>query len=177
MNQIDFSLIPFNLVTVPNIAIAGSISRDQKRLKIEYMLTGELETVIIPPLKNLGNRFMDLWEHTCFEFFLGIKNTPEYWEFNLSPAGDWNIFHFSRYRYNIAEEVNFSSLPATIIREPDCLKLALEVELAKIINPNTNLDIGITAVIEEQSQISYWALRHSETKADFHNRAGFTIAL
>lgn len=175
MNQVNFSLIPFNHVTAPNIAIAGSISRDRHKLKIEYMLTGELDTVIIPPPKAEGDRLFDLWNHTCFEFFLGIQGTSEYWEFNLSPTSDWNVFHFLNYRHNIVEEVNFNSLPATIVRDKDCLKLALEVELAKIISPNINLEIGMTAVIEAQHQISYWAVKHAATKADFHDRAGFSI--
>jgi len=177
MNQIDFSLIPFNLANAPNITITGSILRVQEELKIEYLLTGELDKVVIPPLKTEGDRFFDLWEHTCFEFFLGIKDIPEYWEFNLSPARDWNVFHFLRYRYNIAEEINFSSLPVKIVQEKNCLKLALEVKLAKIINPNTNLKIGIATVIEEQHQISYWALKHPQAQADFHDQASFTITL
>ena len=176
MNQLNFSLIPFDLASAPNIAIAGSILRDQQKLKIEYILTGELDKVIIPVLKTKGDRRFDLWEHTCFEFFLGIKDTSEYWEFNLSPTRDWNVFHFFRYRHNIVEEIKFSSLPFQVIQEKNCLRLALKVNLAKIINPNTNLKIGITTVIEEQHQFSFWALKHPQTEADFHDQASFTIA-
>ena len=177
MNQVNFSLIPFDWATAPNIAISGSISRDLYKLKIEYLLTGEIDTIIIPPLKAEDDRLFDLWNHTCFEIFLGIKDTPEYWEFNLSPTSDWNVFHFLKYRHNIVEEVNFNFLPATIVREKGCLKLALEVELDKIISPNINLEIGITAVIEGQYQISYWTLKHAATKADFHDRDTFSVAL
>jgi len=177
MNQVNFSLIPFNQSTAPNIEIAGKILRYQNDLKIEYILTGELETIIIPSLKTEGDRFLELWEHTCFEFFLAIKDTLEYWEFNLSPAADWNVFHFPSYRYSIVEEANFSSLPAKIIRDKNCLKIALEVKLANIVSSNINLEVGVTAVIEEQKQLSYWALQHSSSEADFHDRASFTIAL
>lgn len=177
MKKVDFTLIPFDLATAPDISISGNILRHQDLLKIEYVLRGDLDGVIIPPLKAKGDRYFDLWEHTCFECFLAIKDTLKYWEFNLAPNLDWNVFRFLHYRYNIAEETNFNSLSATIVQEKDCLKLAFEVELAKIISSNIILEIGITAVIEEQHQISYWALKHLSTEADFHNRDSFVLLL
>lgn len=177
MNQHNFSLIPFNLVTAPNIEITGNVLRHQGTLNIEYVLQGDLDKVILPSPKAKSDRLFDLWEHTCLEFFLAIKDTTEYWEFNLSPAGDWNVFHFLSYRHDIAEELNLSSLAAKIVREQDCWKLSLEVGLAKIISPDINLELGITAVIEEQHQLSYWALKHAAAEADFHDRASFAIAL
>ncbi len=36
----------------------------------------------------------------CFEFFIKAKDSPSYLEFNFSPKGEWNVFHFSSYRKN-----------------------------------------------------------------------------
>ena len=55
-----------------------------------------------------------LWEETCFEFFLAVKNSPRYWEFNLSPAGHWNVYRFADYRQGMQEEPAFASLPFSV---------------------------------------------------------------
>ena len=40
----------------------------------------------------------DLWQHTCFELFIGAKNDAEYYEFNFSPSGEWAAYEFRNYR-------------------------------------------------------------------------------
>jgi hypothetical protein len=38
-------------------------------------------------------------------------------------------------------------------------------------------EAGLTAVIDEGGQLSYWALAHEGAKPDFHTRASFTLAI
>ncbi len=40
-----------------------------------------------------------------------MRNSTKYWEFNLSPAGDWNVYRFTDYRQGMEEETAISSLP------------------------------------------------------------------
>ncbi len=174
----SFNLVPFSLNTAPAVNISGVIERQNNQLKIEYKLTGNLSQLIIAEHTNTPTRQYNLWEHTCFEFFLGIKDLTKYWEFNLSPAGDWNIFYFANYRQNIAEEMAFDSLPFQIKQQSDILQLNLEFNLDRIISPQQNLEIGITTVVEDQEQtLSYWALSHPTKEADFHHRDTFIINL
>ena len=170
----NFSLIPFDLNTAPAIAIDGEIERDRDRLRIEYRLKGASQVVV--PKKSLPTRQHDLWEHTCFEFFLGLKNSNIYWEFNLSPAKHWNVFRFSNYRQDLAEEMAFNTLPFEVFLQDNSLLLNLEVNLNKIIS-ESELEVGITTVVEDKQQLSYWALTHSAKEADFHHRDSFIIKL
>ena len=172
----NFSLIPFDLNTAPAIAIDGEIDRDRDRLRIKYRLKGASQVVV--PKKSLPTRQYDLWEHTCFEFFLGLKNSNIYWEFNLSPAKHWNVFRFLNYRQDIAEEMAFDTLPFEVLLQDDSLLLNLEVDLNKIISSKSDLEVGITSVVEDkQQQLSYWALTHPVKEADFHHRDSFIIKL
>ena len=174
----SFTLIPFRPNTAPEIAITGNINRWEHQLQIEYQLTGKLAQILIPQPVKLPTRQYDLWQHTCLELFLGIKDTTKYWEFNLSPAGHWNIFYFNNYRQNIAEEMAFKALTFPVFFQKNTLTLNLKVNLDKIIVPQQDLAVGITAVIEDQAQqLSYWALSHLQQEADFHDRNSFLINL
>ena len=178
MNQANFTLIPFAASTVPALTITGTISRQQNQLHLQYQLTGNLDTVIIPPSTTAPRRKYDLWEHTCIEFFLGLQDSSAYWEFNLSPTGDWNVFRFPNYRQAIAEEMAFTSLPFTVWKQTNSLQIALVVDLNQIITSEQNLQVGITSVIESQNQqLSYWALKHLKSTADFHDRDSWIIDL
>ncbi|WP_019505159.1 DOMON-like domain-containing protein [Pleurocapsa sp. PCC 7319] len=178
MKQSDFCLKPFAVNTTPELEITGSIFRKLNQLQIKYLLAGNLASIVIPPLNKTPTRQRDLWEHTCLEFFLGLKDSPKYWEFNLSPSGDWNVFRFANYRQNIAEELAFNSLFFAILQQTNSCQLNLEVDLNQIIDPEQNLEVGITAVIEnQQQQLSYWALTHTTSVADFHQRDSFIINL
>jgi hypothetical protein len=178
MNQLQFNLIPFNSNHTPPIQITGSISHQNNKLNIKYLLAGDLSTIIIAKLNNTPVRQDELWEHTCFEFFLKPKNTNIYWEFNLSPSGNWNVFRFQNYRANLTPEMAFSYLPFTVSQQQETLSVESNLDLNKLAIQQPDLDIAITTVIERHDQqLSYWALKHPITKPDFHHQDGFTISL
>ena len=170
----NFSLIPFDSNTAPAIAINGDIERDCNRLRIKYRLEGASQVVLTKC--DRPTRQYDLWEHTCFEFFLALKDSTIYWEFNLSPAKHWNVFRFLDYRQDIAEEMTFNTLPFQVFLHDDFLVLNLEVELDKIIS-ESELEVGITTVVEDEQQLSYWALTHPAKEPDFHHHDSFIIKL
>ncbi len=174
-----FKLKPFNLSELNSkLNITGNIVRDGNKLNLDYLLEADLSKIIIPPPVVLPNRKHELWKTTCFEFFVGIEHSPQYWEFNLSPTGDWNIYRFTNYRQGMEQETAFTSLPFNIRQLSNSLNINLEINLDSIIELNTDLDIAISTVIKSsQEKISYWALTHPETKADFHNRDSFIIHL
>jgi hypothetical protein len=174
-----FSLKSFpSMETRPNIKITGNIARNENLLIISYALTGDIAEVEIPSLSNNPIRKNELWEHTCFEFFIGIKNSPRYWEFNLSPTSDWNVYSFAGYRQGMQEEAAFSTLPFSVSHSSDCLAIALDFDLSKIIPNEQVIDVAIASVIKSKnSQVSYWALTHSAEEADFHQRSSFILDL
>ena len=172
-----FKLKPFNLSELNSkLNITGKIVRDGNKLNLDYLLEGDLSKIIIPSPTKIPTRKHELWQTTCFEFFLGIEHSPQYWEFNLSPTGDWNIYHFTNYRQRMEEETAVTSLPFNIRQQSNSLNINLEINLDLIVDLNTDLDIAISTVIKSsKGKISYWALTHPETKADFHNRDSFII--
>jgi hypothetical protein len=179
MNEQTFSLQPFSdNEPLSNLKIAGNIARNENLLIISYALLGDIKEVEIPPLSDTAGRSHELWQETCFEFFLGVKDSPGYWEFNLTSTGDWNIYHFDNYRQGMQEETAFTTLPFSVQHSPDCLAIALDIDLDKIVPADQILEIAITAVIKQKNgEVTYWALTHQGAEADFHRRDSFIIEL
>jgi hypothetical protein len=173
----NFNLHPFPTDSIiPQIEISGRIDRFNHLLSIEYLVQGDLGAVSIDPPTDSPARKLELWTATCFEFFIGVVGSPNYWEFNLAPTGDWNVYALDDYRQGLRSEITFGALPFTIDRSASSLKLNLEFDLSKLIEPDLKLEVAITAVIKStQAEISYWALTHTGTEADFHRRDSFTI--
>ena len=179
MNGQDFSLKPFSPISPPlTIKITGHIVRYSHQLAIRYDLRGDLAELMIPAPADIAARRPGLWEETCFEFFLGVKDSPQYWEFNLSAAGHWNVYRFAGYRQGMAEETALTSLPVNVRRRPDALRLDLELDVGRIVSAGQPLMVGIAAVIKLAGNgVTYWALIHPGPQADFHRRDSFLVEL
>lgn len=179
MNDTHFSLQPFPAENpIPELHISGTIGRQLNILKLNYQLEGDLEQIAIASPADIPSRQDELWRETCFEFFLAIKDDPGYWEFNLSPAGHWNVYRLTDYRQGMAGETAFNSLPFNVQRKANSLSLSLEVNLDAIALPEQPLEVGITTVIKDiEGQVTYWALAHTETDADFHRRDSFLVKI
>jgi hypothetical protein len=174
-----FSLQPFAASpTLPQVQIDGQINRTGDRLRIDYHLRGDLAALAIAPPAQIPTRQDDLWQHTCFEFFLGCKGSPRYWEVNLSPAGDWNVYRFSDYRQGMESEQAFAELPFSCDRQPNAFRLSLTLDLSLIVAKDQPLEVAITTVVQQlNGHLSYWALTHPGPEADFHRRDGFQLEL
>lgn len=179
MNDQIFSLQPFpSTKSLPNLKIVGNIARNGNKLAIRYMLEGDLKAIAIAPPSNTPLRKHKLWQDTCLEFFVGIKNSAQYWEFNLSPAGHWNVYCFDGYRQGMQEETVFENLPFNVQNQADGLILVLDVDLNKIILAKQAIEVGITTVIKDRdAEVTYWALTHTGAEADFHLRDSFIVKL
>ncbi len=179
MNNQKFSLQPFaDGKLLPNLKITGNITRHANQLNLCYVLSGDLAKVAIAPPSNTPKRKHELWQDTCFEFFLGVKDSDKYWEFNLSPTGDWNIYRFDGYRQGMQEETAFLVFPFNVQHQSDGLMVVLEMNLNQIILLEKVIQIAITTVIKSKDgEVSYWALTHQGKEADFHLRDSFIIEI
>ena len=169
----QFSLQSFSQPS-NNLNLTTTISFESNSLSIDYQLFGELNNIQIASPVDNPTRQNELWQDTCLEFFLAIPDSSAYWEFNLSPSGNWNVYSFDDYRQGMQEESAFTSLPFQCKGELDYFSLSLNVNPQVIIaNPQT-LEIAVTAVIKNyQNEVSYWALKHKGKEADFHRRDSF----
>jgi hypothetical protein len=179
MNDRSFSLAPFPSARhLPSVTIGGAIARHANALAIRYRLLGRLREVLIPEPAAVPDRRDGLWKDMCFELFLAVRGSPPYWEFNLSPAGHWNVYRFTSYRQGMEEEREFSSLPFRVERQSGSLSLSLELDLDRIAGGDQFLEVAVSAVIKQRDgSVTYWALTHPGPKPDFHRREGFVVAL
>jgi hypothetical protein len=179
MTDRSFSLYPFlNDEPFPDVEIFGTVTRRSPILSIRYTMLGDLPSLSMPSPVPIPGRRNKLWQDTCFEFFVGIKNSLRYWEFNLSPAGHWNVYRFADYRQGMKEEIALKSLPFSFEKEPDAFSLAIDFNLDKIMPSNHVLELGVSAVLKpNKGNITHWALTHPGEKPDFHRRDSFAIEL
>lgn len=179
MTQHHFSLIPFHGSNIPEIKITGKVARRKNILTVHYSLTGEMEAILFPETSAHPTRKDELWTATCFEFFLAIKGQPHYWEFNVSPSGDWNIYHMDAYRrVGFRQETLIERLQFEVLEEADYFSVDAVVDLNPIIKEEDPIEAGITSVIQSRDgNETYWALAHPKPQADFHLRESFVIEL
>lgn len=174
-----FSLVSFtSSPAFPSARVEGIIARSGPSLQLTYRLFSNPQSLRIPAPAAIPERRPKLWEETCFELFLAAKGAPGYWEFNLSPAGHWNVYRFAGYRQAMAEEPAFAALPFTVTAETGGLSLGLEIDLNKILPAASMLEAGASAVLRSaDGTASYWALAHPGPAPDFHRREGFLLSL
>jgi hypothetical protein len=174
-----FTLVPFPALDIPAISLTGTLSLDDPVLTLRYLLAGDLESLLLPPISPTAGRRDELWKGTCFEFFLAIKDQPDYWEFNMSPSGDWNIYRMDAYRrIGFREETAISQLPFAFERGLDGYSLDVSVDLTAIIGLSYELQLAIAAIIQtKDGNETYWALIHPAPQADFHLRDSFILPL
>ena len=174
----SFHLIPFPADDLPDLEITGMADRIENHLTIHYTINGDVENILLPR-PSAPSRKHDLWKATCFEFFLAIPNQPQYWEFNLSPSGAWNVYVMDAYRQvNMREETRIKRLQFEVRKESGRLSLETALDLNPIIERDKSIEVGISTIIKSvEENESYWALMHPHAKADFHSREGFVIEI
>jgi hypothetical protein len=146
-------------------------------LRLRYRVEGTLERVSVPAREPSARR-EGLWEHTCFEAFLSVRESPAYCEFNFSPSTEWAAWGFAAYRSGRSELPCRTAPPILVERSPNHLLLEAEINCV-ILNglPGRGpLALGLSAVIEElDGRLSYWALAHPASQPDFHDPVGFVL--
>ena len=157
--------------------IAARVSRTRDaRLAVSYILDGDLDRVRLPAPRGSG----PLWQHTCCEIFIGSKAMPAYYEYNLSPSGEWAAYAFDGYRRPRAGEWR-SAAPALAVRgAAGKLELEAVISLDRLpaLPPGSPLSLALSAVIEDRDgALSYWALRHPAGRPDFHHAEAFALDL
>jgi hypothetical protein len=181
--QQTFRLLPF--AQGPDspgagLTLSGTISRRAGVITITYTLQGDPAGVVLPPEAAPPARRDGLWQSTCFECFLAVAGGESYWEVNLSPGGDWNVYRLDGYRRNLRPEPAIQALPHRSEHHSETFSLQLTLPLPPEIAAirSGELEAGITAVLEHPGGgISYWALVHPGPEADFHRRDGFRLRL
>ncbi len=161
------------------LVLNGRIRCRGGALELCLHLGGDLASVVLPESSSRPERRDDLWRSTCFELFLAAEGQPVYREVNLSPAGHWNVYRFCSYRRGMETEPSLRVLPFAFRSVPGALELELAWPLPVDLRSSPSaLEAGVCAVIEQhQGQLSYWAVTHPGTEADFHRRDALVLRL
>jgi hypothetical protein len=162
----------------PCLAITGSVGRQGDILSLQYRVSGDIGELVYSLPEGPGRRRHGLWQRSCFEAFLGSRGSARYWEVNLAPGGDWNVYAFSNYREGMVEETAIGSLPSAFHVGEDEIWLDLQLDLRPLFRQGQLVEAGISAVMEHRDGAkSHWALSHQGSVADFHHRSGFQLTL
>lgn len=178
-----FSLRPFEVDgSLSGIECRGHLARRIDTLSVHYEIIGDSLGIDIPGRKREPSRRIGLWEKTCLELFVAVKDRDQYWEFNLSPSGDWNVFHFEHYRNErhadkLREEPLVASLPFRTQRRSGSFVFDMEFDLDRLVRKDQFLEIGIAAIIQFDKDKTHWALTHYGPRPDFHRRDSFVIEM
>ena len=145
----------------------------------DYTLHADMSHVRVPEARG-GSPVEGLWRHTCFEAFIGVPGTAQYYEFNFSPARDWAAYRFEAYREGMS--VAALAQPPTLQTSGNAerLELSATVDITTLaqIGQAPLLRVALAAVVEDHAgEFSYWALRHAAGKPDFHHSDGFVLEL
>ncbi len=139
------------------------------RLSLRFVLTGDVGRLAIPSAAP-SLRTDGLWNHTCFEAFVGAPGGA-YDEFNIAPSTAWAAYAFDGYRQGM-RPLDMAAPGIAVTRAADRLEVAVVLPLSA----DGPRRLGLTAVIEDQAgRTSYWALAHPADQPDFHHPDGFVL--
>ena len=177
-------LVPFHAEPgLEDLQLACTARWEAGVLTLHYSLSGGLAPILLPASSPEPHRRDGLWQSTCFEAFIGQPGQRRYWELNLAPNGDWNLYVLSDYRKDLQPELAVRELPFSLHRRhsdpanpqtPDQFELALSLDMGGLLKADDPLELSATAVLEHRDiGCSYWAWLHSGPEADFHRRDSF----
>lgn len=177
-----FELVPFQKTPHPIQIVSALDYHTPAQLQLGFWINDPEQVIVYPSPtpEQVGQRIDFLWEQTCFELFIGIKNADAYREINLSPNLTWQAYQFEEYRY----PEDMPPQPADDIQLLDFKKtnfgLTAHFDLKDFLSQQQirfgDLYFGISAVICTAQQQHFFALQHQQT-ADFHNKRNWIATL
>jgi hypothetical protein len=176
-----YALVPHPATPAPMIRAveAGVTVLADGSIAFRYRLRGDMARVRLPEADATDRQGL-LWEHTCFEAFVGVEGETAYREFNFSPSGRWAVYDFADYRCRAGDPALAAPWITTRATEG---RLELQAGMPLSSLPPAPLGgswlVGLSAVVEAADTIddvlSCWALRHPAQRPDFHLRDGFAL--
>lgn len=158
-----------------SISLVGAIEQQGLYgLNVGYWLRDPNQFIQWPKLLQGNPRQDFLWQHTCYEIFIGVHGEDYYREINLSPSQAWQVYQFEEYRYpedmppQAAHDIELNQLKRThygLNVTLDLTEFMLKHKLKW-----SNMFLGLTAVLQTSQGDQYYAMQHSSPNADFHNK-------
>ena len=147
------------------------------RLMLTYLVAGNLSELRLPPVTT-SVRADELWQHTCFEAFVGTAVGASYYELNFAPSTEWATYRFGSYRsgVRVATEVGAPKIETQSAPDRFTLQASLNVDGLSALPRDVPWRLGLAAITEDtRGAKSYWALAHPPGKPDFHHFDCFAL--
>jgi hypothetical protein len=148
-------------------------------LELHYYAMGRMADIAWPE-PAAPERRDRLWEHGCFEAFVGPAGRPGYHEFNFAPSTCWAAYRFNGYRsgMQIANAIRPPMLQPRLTAKTLALRVVLPFANLPGLPDASDWRLALSAVIEmADGAKSYWALAHAPGKPDFHHDDCFALKL
>ena len=165
------------------LTVSGALHRSGV-LALEFAVTADLRELRFAPSSCHARRSDELWRQTCFELFAARDDEPGYCEFNFTPSGEWAAYAFEGYRQARRDATQDRIDVSTQAAADGPLRLRARLNLATALGLDAQAlaherwRLNCSAIIEDNAgALSYWAVYHPGAQPDFHDRAGFAIAL
>ncbi len=160
--------------------VGARVSREPRgTLAITYSIEGDLARLRVPPLRP-PRIAHGLWQHTCCECFIALKDEPGYHEFNFAPSGEWCAYAFAKYRDGgpLADEALQPNIAVRSGARGFELDASVRLDCVSAMHARASLALTLSAVVEdEHGELSHWALQHAPGKPDFHHPDSFVLEL
>ena len=162
-------LVPFSPCLAVQALRYTLVSEFSSELRLTVQLKGSIASEL-EDVDQVGQRVFGLWQHHCFELFLGEAGSTAYWELNLAPNGNWNCFGFSDYRQDQKESDRCELTEFSAVRRGRTYQLEARILIHPALqSSDCVLSLGAAAIIETASDLNYFSIRHGTTP-DFHHR-------
>lgn len=170
-------LVPFDPITSPKTSIEVEINHNNESLFVSYRIKKGVSLIDFGDSTPNKSRLLKLWEKSCFEFFIKNKN-GQYIEFNFSPNFEWNCFYFDKKGDPLKEWVLMQRPETDILLSADhfflFVKIKKEFFPKGFFDNNSELLASFTSVLKDKSKnLSYWAIKHADTRPNFHHFDSF----
>jgi hypothetical protein len=141
------------------------------RLMLTYLVAGNISELRLPPVTT-STWADELWQHTCFEAFVGTAAGAPYYEFNFAPSTEWAAYRFGSYRsgMRVATEIGAPRIDVQSAPGRLTLQASLNLDGLSTLPRDVGWRLGLAAITEDtRGGKSYWALAHPPGKPDFHH--------
>lgn len=174
--MITKKLIPFSRKEYP-FEFNSTVSFLENCIKIDYIITGDISSIVIEKCNATPQRLIGLWKKTCFEFFLRSGKYKEYMEFNFSSSLNWNCFNFNSETKDLTEWNIINTPKVKIVKTEDRIEMNVIIEKVNLALAHQDFkksEYSTTAVLlieDEKGDIieTFWAIKHADMKPNFHH--------
>jgi hypothetical protein len=155
--------------TKRNTTVKASFQRHKNTITLYFELIG---TVNEYHFKNPSKqqRADNLWKNTCFELFIANTHNNAYWEINISPSTQWNIYHFSDYKEGMKKEKNITQPIIKTTQKNNYYSLSFTSTFTQDVL-NQELQINLAVILLDLDGVRhFYSIFKNSGNVDFHNK-------